>query len=91
MNLQKLAACFAAMTLVAAPISFAKAPHGHSSLRSSPGVHYTHGYVRRNGSYVHGYQATNPNGTHDNNFSTRGNVNPYTGKPGTKPRDGELR
>ena len=26
-------------------------------------------------------------GTRDDNYSTQGNVNPYTGQPGTKPRD----
>ena len=28
-------------------------------------------------------------GTRNDNYSTRGNVNPHTGEPGTKPRDGE--
>jgi hypothetical protein len=28
--------------------------------------------------------ATNPNNTKADNYSTKGNVNPYTGKPGTK-------
>ena len=27
--------------------------------------------------------ATNPNNTKADNYSTKGNVNPYTGKPGT--------
>jgi len=28
---------------------------------------------------------TAPNGTQKDNFSTKGNVNPYTGQRGTKP------
>ncbi len=41
------------------------------------------GYVTRNGVYVPPSQQTKPDGTKANNWSTRGNVNPYTGKPGT--------
>jgi hypothetical protein len=65
---------------------------GHSSVRSSralTGDHLVSGYVRSDGTYVHSYHATNPNGTRNDNYSTRGNVNPYTGQEGTKPRDGE--
>ena len=46
---------------------------------------YTRGYVRRNGTYVSGHYRTNPDSTRINNYSTRGNVNPFTGKVGTKP------
>jgi len=47
--------------------------------------HSVRGYVKKNGTYVQPYRATNPNGTKRDNWSTSGNVNPYTGKPGTKP------
>ena len=46
---------------------------------------YTRGYVRRNGTYVSGHYRTNPDSTRINNYSTRGNYNPFTGKAGTKP------
>ena len=46
---------------------------------------YTRGYVRRNGTYVSGHYRTNPDSTRINNYSTRGNYNPFTGKSGTKP------
>jgi hypothetical protein len=52
---------------------------GHGS-----GSHSTSGYSRSNGTYVPGYHATNPNSTKLDNYSTKGNVNPWTGKPGTK-------
>ena len=39
------------------------------------------GYYR-NGTYVRPYYRTAPNSTNRDNFSTRGNVNPYTGKRG---------
>jgi hypothetical protein len=66
--------------------------HSSGSLRGSgyvnPSYHYTHGYFRSNGTYVHGYYATNPNGTKLDNYSTLGNVNPWTGKPGWIRPDG---
>ncbi|MCW3108274.1 MAG: hypothetical protein JWQ09_2780 [Segetibacter sp.] len=40
------------------------------------------GYYRSNGTYVQPYFRTAPNSTNRDNFSTKGNVNPYTGKPG---------
>ena len=46
---------------------------------------YVNGYTRSNGTYVSGYHRTTPDNTRDNNFSTRGNVNPYNGNIGTKP------
>ena len=45
------------------------------------------GYYRSNGTYVQPHQRTAPNYTRNDNYSTVGNVNPYTGKAGTQPRD----
>jgi len=44
---------------------------------------YVNGYERSNGTYVQGYYRSQPDGTVLNNYSTRGNVNPYTGQQGT--------
>lgn len=41
------------------------------------------GHYRRDGTYVQPYYRTSPDSTKLNNFSTKGNVNPYTGKEGT--------
>jgi len=41
------------------------------------------GYVRRDGAYVPPSYQTRPNGTRLDNYSTRGNVSPFTGKRGT--------
>ena len=41
----------------------------------NPSSHYTLGYYRHDGTYVRGYQATNPNSTGADNYSTKGNVN----------------
>lgn len=46
--------------------------------------HSVRGYTRKDGTYVAPHRATNSNGTKLDNWSTRGNVNPYTGKVGTK-------
>ena len=41
-------------------------------------------HVRKGGSFVPPHARTGPNSTKLDNWSTRGNVNPYTGKQGTK-------
>ena len=41
-------------------------------------------YVKKNGTYIRQHHKTSPDHTQRNNYSTKGNVNPYTGKPGTK-------
>lgn len=43
---------------------------------------YVNGYVRSDGTYVAPHYQTSPNNTKLDNYSTRGNVNPYTGQPG---------
>jgi hypothetical protein len=42
------------------------------------------GYFRKNGTYVQPHTRSNPDGRTYNNWSSKGNVNPYTGKEGTK-------
>ncbi|WP_143273357.1 hypothetical protein [Azospirillum palustre] len=44
---------------------------------------YTRGYVRRDGTYVQPHLSTPRNDNPFDNYSTRGNVNPYTGQAGT--------
>lgn len=58
-----------------------------SSGHVNPNSHSVHGYTRKDGTYVAPHHATNPNGTRNDNYSTRGNVNPWTGQPGTKSGD----
>lgn len=59
--------------------------HGSSSsYGSSASGHSVSGYVRSNGTYVAPSHATNPNATRSDNWTTKGNVNPYTGKEGTR-------
>lgn len=41
------------------------------------------GYTKKDGTYVAPYQKTDPNKSKSDNYSSKGNVNPYTGKKGT--------
>jgi hypothetical protein len=43
---------------------------------------FVNGYVRRDGTFVQPHMRPSPDGNPFNNYSTRGNVNPYTGAPG---------
>jgi hypothetical protein len=49
----------------------------------SQSSHYVRGYTTKNGTYVAPHYQTNPDSSRLNNWSTKGNINPYTGKPGT--------
>ena len=48
------------------------------------GSHSVRGHTTKNGTYVAPSRATNPDKSKANNYSHKGNVNPYTGKKGTK-------
>lgn len=72
-----LAAMFTALGLIATP-AFAK------KQSSGGGSHSVKGHVKKNGTYVQPHRATNPNNTQRDNWSSKPNVNPNTGKPGTK-------
>ena len=44
---------------------------------------HVNGYYKKNGTYVQPHYRTHQDSTPDNNYSTIGNTNPYTGKAGT--------
>ena len=44
---------------------------------------YVNGYYRKDGTYVNGYHRTEKNDTVRDNYSHKGNYNPYTNKYGT--------
>ena len=77
--------------VVAGPV-IARGHPGHSSRSStaSPGEHLVSGYTTKNGTHVAPHYQTNADSTRNDNYSTRGNVNPHTGEAGTKPRDEDL-
>lgn len=45
---------------------------------------HVQGYTRRDGTSVQPHYRSSPNGSTLDNYSTRGNVNPYTGQVGTR-------
>lgn len=55
-----------------------------ASLSIASAQDYVNGYTRQDGTQVGGYYRTAPNGNPYDNYSTRGNYNPYTGQPGTQ-------
>jgi hypothetical protein len=75
----------ALLLFFAALPAFGRGSHSHYSTRSrSTGTVYSRGYVRKNGTYVQPHYSSHPNRTQRDNFSAKGNVNPYTGRVGTK-------
>lgn len=66
-------------------------PSGSTSSYSTPSVPNNHsgdvwvnGYHRQDGTYVPGHYRSRPDGDPSNNWTNSPNVNPYTGKPGTR-------
>lgn len=45
---------------------------------------YVRSYIRSNGTVVKQHYRSFPDNNFSNNWSTKGNINPYTGSPGTK-------
>jgi len=83
----------AMLALAPAPQAIARGSHssGHHSSTSTP-KSYSHstapvhvnGYTKKNGTYVAPHYRSHPDKSYNNNWSVKGNVNPYTGKAGTK-------
>ena len=51
---------------------------------SNSSSHAVQGHYNNNGTYTQPHHSTNPNSSQLDNYSTRGNVNPYTGAVGTR-------
>lgn len=51
---------------------------------SANAAQHVHGYTKKSGAYVAPHYRSNRDHSRLNNWSTKGNVNPYTGKKGTK-------
>ena len=45
---------------------------------------YVRVYYKKDGTYVSGYNRSSADSTKINNYSTKGNINPYTGSKGYK-------
>ncbi len=44
---------------------------------------WVNGYTRKDGTYVEGYSRSEPNDTVQDNYSYKGNSNPFTGETGS--------
>jgi len=62
-----IAACFSFILFVSSAVA---------------GDTYVKGYYRKDGTYVQPHYRSDPDGNQYNNWSTKGNTNPYTGQPG---------
>lgn len=51
------------------------------------GTTHVDGYVRKDGTYVPPHVRTTPDQYKFNNYSSQGNINPYTGQKGTQPNE----
>jgi len=61
---------------------------GVASAQTNSGYSYVRGYFKPStGTYVQPYFRTNINSTNWDNYSTQGNVNPWTGSTGIRARD----
>ena len=82
----KFLAVFFSMAVLAslsAP-AFARGGGGHGYSRPGGSTTHVRGYTTKRGTYVAPHVKTSPDSSKVNNWSTKGNTNPYTGQPGTK-------
>ena len=56
----------------------------HSSGYVNPSHNTVHSYTTRRGTHVPSYRRTIPDRSKTNNYSSRGNVNPFNGRRGYK-------
>lgn len=87
--MRKTRAAIACCIALAAAPAIAKGGHSgthssHASSHAHSGEHAVAGHVTKNGTYVAPHHATNPNHDKHDNYSSKGNVNPHTGKEGTQ-------
>lgn len=75
----------AAISILLSTSAIARGSYYHlSGTGSSYSHNHVSGYTRSNGSHVNSYERTGRNSTQLDNYSTKGNYNPYTGRTGTK-------
>lgn len=54
----------------------------NANAQVNPSSTYVSGYTKSDGTYVSGHYKTTPNSTNRDNYTTKPNVNPYTGSKG---------
>lgn len=85
LNMKKIVAI---IFMMLAGSAFSKGGN-HTSFSTGAKSEHTHvnGYTKKDGTHVAGYDRSTADSTKNNNWSTKGNTNPETGKPGTKNPD----
>ena len=79
-----------AVALTFAITGSAVAKGGSHSTSASPGTGskasatHVHGYTKKDGTYVEPHQRSTPDKKFENNYTTKGNQNPSTGKDGSR-------
>jgi len=86
--MKKIALCAAVLAIstipAAAQFGQQQSGFGGYGTGSNPNSHYVQPHINSNGSTTQGHYQTNSNNTQLDNYSTRGNYNPYTGRTGTR-------
>jgi hypothetical protein len=80
----KLSLAFLAAIFLISPLTIAHERNHVPSGFESTQTEQVNGYVKQNGTVVQPYHRTAPDNNFQNNYSTTGNVNPYTNQPGYK-------
>lgn len=70
---------FSALVLVTLMLALVSSVHA--------GTTKVKGYTKKDGTYVAPHSRTTPDKSKQNNYSTKGNMNPHTGKKGTVDPD----
>lgn len=58
-----------------------------SNFNTNSSVRYQRGYTKKDGTFVDPHYKTNNNKTNKDNYSTKDNVNTYTGESGRRAKD----
>jgi len=75
--------CASALLFIASGVASARGGGSHGSSHASSSAAHVQGHVTKNGTYVAPHYRSAPDGNKFNNWSTQGNLNPYTGNEGT--------
>lgn len=82
--MRKILFCAAVLAVSTIPAAAQYRSYGGYGTGSNPNSHYVQPHFNSNGSYTSGHYQTNSNNTTLDNYGTRGNYNPYTGRTGTR-------
>ena len=82
--MKRLITLLVLLSFVSTPLLAKKDNSGGYKSHGSSKTTNVHGYSKKDGTYVAPHKRTNPNNTQRDNWTSKPNQNPYTGKDGTK-------